>query len=432
MKNLLLTLIIALTASISTSAIEIDTLWMRFTAGINELDFTPDDKYVIAWTNGIEFWEVQQGVKEYFIPTETLGDFNYNEEFLVFAQDSTPKLLNWQTREVVQGFEKQNAFIGRIKTAKSKNEFMASKGDHPKVIYFWDINQKQILDSFEIMKEFEKNGQKWGRSIHEYNYIGTNDEYFYIRINDNNALTPNLPTKNEIDNFSYLIYNRETKELVDSLFSFQITTDNYNHVDKLVVMNDRNNVAWNNKGGEINFYDILNKRFFGKFTRNDFSKVNDIEFTKDLPLMCLTYGEFINVFDFNTRSLFASFNTGSSYGQCKLSENLHYMIGSVGGVLLMHPTSITSIEEFEHQNSLSLSPNPAINTITIEFQSIVGSNFKLSLIDMIGNEIDLIDSGNLSSQIYTKDYNISNIAYGTYFIRLEFGENIITKQFIKE
>ncbi|MER3329468.1 MAG: hypothetical protein RIF34_07820, partial [Candidatus Kapaibacterium sp.] len=149
MKNIFLVLLTILSVVITVKGDELDTLWYRNTSFVNELDFTPDDRYVIAWTNAIEFWEVQQGVKDFYIPIEAVGDYNYNKEFLVFAQDSTPKLLNWQTREVVEGFEKQEAFLGIIKTAKSKNEFMATKGHHPKLIYFWDINQKKILDSLE-------------------------------------------------------------------------------------------------------------------------------------------------------------------------------------------------------------------------------------------------------------------------------------------
>ncbi|PKL81077.1 MAG: hypothetical protein CVV25_01175 [Ignavibacteriae bacterium HGW-Ignavibacteriae-4] len=263
MGKIILIILLTIIATTTAKAIEIDTLWFRIAgAGVQELDFTPDDKYVIAWTNAIEFWEVEKGVKEFSIPIDikAVGDYNYNEQYLVFAKDSTPRLLDWETKEVIEGFQKEETFIGRIKTAKSKNEFMATKGDYPKVIYFWDINQKQILDSFEITKEFEKDNQKWGRSIHEYDFVGNNDEFFYVRINDNNAKTPGLPPKYEIDNFSYLIYNRETKELVDSLFAFQVSFENYNHVDKMVVMNDRTNLAWNNKGGEITFYNVNSKK----------------------------------------------------------------------------------------------------------------------------------------------------------------------------
>ncbi len=429
MKNLLLTLMLVVFASTTIKAIEIDTLWLRIAgAGVQELDFTPDDKYVIAWTNAIEFWEKQQGVKEFSIPIDVkaVGDFNYNKEILVFAKDSTPKLLDWETKDIIEGFEKQETFLGRIRTAKSKNEFMATKGHHPKVIYFWDINQKQILDSIEIMKEFEKNNQKWGRSIHEYDYVGNNDEYFYIRINDNNALTSGLNPKYEVDNFSYLIYSRETKELVDSLFAFQVSFENYNHVDKMVVMNDRTNLAWNNKGGEINFYNVIQKRFYKKFFRNDFSMVNDIEFNNDDKLISLTYGV-INVFDLDNSGLFASFNTRSSYGQCKLSQNKQFMIGSVGSILIMHPVTLTSVETNALKSQTTISPNPTSSIVNIEL------NCSEPLVDYKITDINgaTVSQATIANQFGSLQIDFSAYTTGVYFLTINCNEPM-TYKIIKE
>jgi hypothetical protein len=419
------------------SAIEIDTLWYRtMSAGARDVDFTPDDKYVIAWTNAIEFWEVQKGVMEFSVPTELLGDYNYNEEFLVFSKDSTPKLLNWQTREVVEGFQKQETFLGRIRTAKSKNEFMATKGHYPKVIYFWDINQKQILDSFEIMKEFEKDNQKWGRSIHEYDYVGNNDEYFYIRVNDNNANTPGMHPKYEKDIFSYLVYRRDTKELVDSLFAFQITTDNYSHVDKLVVMNDRSKIAWNNKGGEINFYDFNTKQFYGKlvFDTHDFVEAFDIEFNHDESVVGITHGQNLKIYNLQKKEKIHEYFLGS-WQNLSFSNNNDYLTTNIGSWLVLFPshTGTSSVEGTDNNRlNLTVTPNPASNNISIHFNTVTNELIKLSIIDLVGNEIDIIDEGIIENQNYTIDYNISDLPPATYFIRLELGSEIFTKKFIKE
>ncbi len=437
MKNLILALILTIVISVPASAIEIDTLWYRYTgSGNQDVDFTPDDKYVVLWRNGIEFWEVQQGVRDFFITSEVLGDYNYNEEYLVFAQDSTPKLLNWKTREVVEGFEKQETFLGRIRTAKSKNEFMATKGHYPKVMYFWDINQKQILDSFEIMKECEKNNQKWGRSIHEYDYLGNSDEYFYIRVNDNNASTPNLPSKNEIDNFSYLIYNRETKELIDSLFAFQISFENYNHVDKMVVLNDRDNLAWNKKGGEINFYNIKQKRFYNYlvFDTHDFVEASDIEFNRLESIVGITHGKDLKIYNLQSKELVYYSNIGGK-DNISFSNNEELLVAHVNSFLLLFPSHIveTSVEGTnKNRVNLTVTPNPASNIISIQFSTETNEPIKLSIIDLLGNEIGIIDEGNIENQNYSIDYNISNIPPSIYFIRLELGSEIFTKKFIKE
>jgi len=48
MKNLLLTLLTIVSMVLPASAIEIDTLWYRYTgSGNKDVDCTPDDRYVI-------------------------------------------------------------------------------------------------------------------------------------------------------------------------------------------------------------------------------------------------------------------------------------------------------------------------------------------------------------------------------------------------
>lgn len=191
---------------------------------------------------------MQQGVKDFFIQSEVLGGYNYNEEYLVFSQDSTPKLLNWKTREVVEGFQKEVFRIDKIRTAKSKNEFMAlgylkegiSLYESESTIYFWDINSKILVDSLEISNQFEKDNYTWRRYVMDYDYIGNNDEFLYVKFNDYNNRVVSIPPNERRTNYFYHIYDRNTKELVDSLFVFQDTKNGAEStVDKMFVMNDR-------------------------------------------------------------------------------------------------------------------------------------------------------------------------------------------------
>jgi hypothetical protein len=198
------------------------------------------------------------------------------------------------------------------------------------------------------------------------------------------------------------------------------------------VMNDRSKIAWNNKGGEINFYDVYTKQFYDKLTRKDFNQVNDIEMTKDDGLMCLTYGELINVLDVQSKNLLTSFNTGSTYGQCKLSNNFKYMIGSVGAYLIMHPTTISGIEGVQAQNPLIISPNPVSNNLTIQIHSETYGHYALSLMSLSGAVIDIINDGLLSASDQIINYDTRDMSGGTYFIRLELNNKVYTQQFIKE
>src|SRR5690606_14567947 len=111
-------------------------------------------------------------------------------------------------------------------------------------------------------------------------------EYFYIKYSDYNSRRILIPPTERRTNDFYHIYDRETKELKDSIFRFQSTNkDNGIYVDKLKVMNDRSKLAWNNKGGEINFYEYKENGLFLYdnlvFSNNKYSQVNDIDFIDD-------------------------------------------------------------------------------------------------------------------------------------------------------
>lgn len=57
---------------------------------------------------------------------------------------------------------------------------------------------------------------------------------------------------------------------------------------------------------------------------------------------------------------------------------------------------------------------------------------KLSIIDLVGNEIGIIDEGLMNNEHYIKEYNVSSLPTGAYFIRLELGNDILINKFVKE
>lgn len=444
MKNLLLTLLILLTIVMSVKADGQDTLWFRIAgAGVQELDFTPDDKYVIAWTNAIEFWEVQQGVKEFSIPIDinAVGDYDYTEQYLVFAKDSTPKLLDWKTKEVIEGFEKEEENIGRIRTAKSKNEFMAntyhinsqSSTIVGNKIYFYDIESKRKVDSLSILNQFEKDGYKWKRTIHDYNYVGTNDEIIYVVIDDVNDEIVNIPAQLRKRHYFVHFYNRETKELVDSVYSFTNTNTQFGGFNKMQVMNDRSKIAWNNNGGEINFYDFNTKQFYENlvFEESDFAEPNDIELINNDSYLILASSGYIKSFELFNESKYNYFNVGT-YNQCMLSNDRNLMVGSIGSILILHPITKTEVESINYSDFFNISPNPSTNIIEIQCKFSTPSSFILKLTSLNGSTIDIIKNTLTKELNVNEKYSISNLSSGVYFIILETEGIKISKQFIKE
>lgn len=404
MKNTLFTLLLVVVTTSATFSNEQDTLWYRFLGrDILDVDFAPDDQFVIAWTQNLEFWDIETGTMNFHIPYVGLGDFNYNNEQIVFSQDSTPKLIDWQNREIAEGFVKEEYDFGIIKTAKSKNEFMADLKDDENTIYFWDITQKSKLDELTLVNSFNKNGFNWKRRMIEYNYLGRNDEFIIVKYDDDNSVIDNIPPSEYESNFFYHIYNRESKELVDSLFVFQQRKDNYYFVDKISIMNDRSKIAWNNEGGVINFYDVVTKTFYDKLIFDEGTKVNadEIVMSNDSKYIAVSKGRnccyFIKIFDFNTKELIHQFS-GGGWTEFDLSSNMKYLISHLGQVLTLYENKwvISSVSGMEN-SSFTLSPNPANNFINIQFSSETNEPIKLSIIDLLGNELGIIKKGLMNS-----------------------------------
>ena len=91
----------------------------------------------------------------------------------------------------------------------------------------------------------------------------------------------------------------------------------------------------------------------------------------------------------------------------------------------------TSIE-INYQEEIIISPNPTTNTININLNSNGFEYIRLSIVDLLGNEVGFIEEGLMNKSSYQKEYDVSDLPPSTYFIRLEIGKEVVTKQFIKE
>jgi WD40 repeat protein len=423
MKNLILTLLITLLVCTTLEANDPDALWYRQTGDIEELDFTPDDKHVIIWTTHIEFWEVEQGVKEFSILSDAIGDFNYNEEFIVFSENTTPKLLNWQTKEVVGGFEKEERPLGRIRTAKSKNEFIAQSIDSKRIgsfgddniVYFWDIDTKQKVDSIVSLNVFDKDHYRWGRMTMDYDYIGESDELVYIKYADDNSYEIPIEPMYHRTNYFYHIYNIQTKEMIDSIFIYQLSKNDFEYEDKMKVMNDRTKIAWNKSGGNINFYDLENNELsrFDQFSIDNKKPYDDIEFTNNDKFMCLAIGNEMKLIDMETKAEIARFTYGS-YSDCITSHNNTLMAGSIVNSLLLYPIITTGIEGENNQSQATFSPNPTSNFVSIDL------NCSGAMVDYQINDVNgaTVAQSTIAIQSENLQLNFSGYATGVYFLTI--------------
>lgn len=87
----------------------------------------------------------------------------------------------------------------------------------------------------------------------------------------------------------------------------------------------------------------------------------------------------------------------------------------------------------EVPNRFSLSqnyPNP-FNPITdIKFDIAAATNVKLTVMNMLGQEVEVLVNQSLSAGTYKADWNASNYPSGVYFYKLEAGEFVDVKKMI--
>jgi uncharacterized LabA/DUF88 family protein len=438
MGKIILIILLTIIATTAAKANDQDTLWFRIAgAGIQELDFTPDDKYVIAWTNAIEFWEVEKGVKEFSIPIDinAVGDYNYNGQYLVFAKDSTPKLLDWKTKEVIEGFEKEEENIGRIRTAKSKNEFIANTyhkvedfpDDIGNVIYFYDIDNKKKVDSIIFLKQYEE-GYTWKRTIHDYDYVGNNDEFIYVVIDDVNDEIVNIPAQLRKRHYFIHFYDRESKELVDSVYSFTNTNTQFGGFNKMQVMNDRAKIAWNNKGGEINFYDFYTKQFYDKlvFDSNKYAEVNDIDYAENENIIGIASNINLQIIK-SKNEILQKLDYGVEH--IKFPKDSDFFVISGGSFLSLYKKQWlkTDVNESYYRSETTISPHPTSNFVNIEL------NCSEPKVDYQINDVNgaLVAQSTIANQSGNLQLDFSDYTSGIYFITINCKEPM-TYKIIKE
>ncbi|MCQ2284570.1 MAG: T9SS type A sorting domain-containing protein, partial [Bacteroidales bacterium] len=87
----------------------------------------------------------------------------------------------------------------------------------------------------------------------------------------------------------------------------------------------------------------------------------------------------------------------------------------------------TGLNEYLSENDVEIYPNPAENTLFINFDNNQYNVSNIQLFDINGR---LISSEQVEANV--NSINVSNLTSGCYFIRLSDGRNAFTTKFIKK
>ena len=82
-------------------------------------------------------------------------------------------------------------------------------------------------------------------------------------------------------------------------------------------------------------------------------------------------------------------------------------------------------------NYISVYPNPASDELTINYQLKKSAVVNINLIDLQGKQHMVLNKETNAMGIQTESLNISHLPPGVYFLRLQAGNDVVTKKVVK-
>jgi len=112
-----------------------------------------------------------------------------------------------------------------------------------------------------------------------------------------------------------------------------------------------------------------------------------------------------------------SFRGAKLSANFQVNENPSSKLDEIG--LVSTPTSLHLSQNY---------PNPFNPTTQIAYQLPDAANVRLSIFNLLGQEVEVLVNERKEAGSYTASWNAGNLSSGVYMYRLEVGSNVITKR----
>lgn len=89
----------------------------------------------------------------------------------------------------------------------------------------------------------------------------------------------------------------------------------------------------------------------------------------------------------------------------------------------------SSVANEGEQVGLNLRPNPVVNTVTVNFSCECNEPVRIEIMNLIGVQVAMIDGG-FASGTYERNIDLSQLASGTYVMRIQVGNDVFMKRFV--
>jgi hypothetical protein len=83
------------------------------------------------------------------------------------------------------------------------------------------------------------------------------------------------------------------------------------------------------------------------------------------------------------------------------------------------------VNEVSSLSSTRLSPNPTTGNVTISTDNVTG-NLSIGITNLLGEEVKHFNE--TAGGSFTKSYNLSDLSTGVYIVKIQNGDNSVTKR----
>ncbi len=397
-------MLIALLMPILASAENGDTLWTKRLSG-SHAAVHPNSQVIAIGGDAVYILDIETGeeIKRYEGVTVGNGlEFSKTGKYLAFANEDALRVVDFETDEIM--LDKKNPLSVRAFTISPDERFVVTCIGSGMGVY--DIQA--------------------GKAVNSFGHMTSPDEFSYYHPIGDVQYSPDgkYIAYSATDSLRFL--NTETWEISD----FKIP---------------------NNASGPVKY--SPDGRYLGYLKNADEDHVVVIDLdTKEIIYKTKSYSSF---FDFSPDSKYLYRDVGTEvdiidlasnkliyfyedplidnyFQDFEISKDFQYAVGNQSRYVLVFPITWTSIQEdMGLIEGLNYSyPNPAGNTLNIEFNLLEPSNVKIELVDLNGALIKSITDGFMDAGEQHLSADISAIPSGTYILRLTIGGKTYTEKII--
>jgi hypothetical protein len=387
-------------------------VWSKWLPDIYSARFSPDNTKIslLKDFSDIIILKIPSGEVEDTLKGVGHGEYTQDGKYLVCGSDKL-RVFNANTYEQLDYFENDNKEVSEVSIAPDNKICSRHGGSGFRI---WDFNTGKIIKrkSFGIIDSV--NNISEGVTKLAYTKDG---KYLIV----NKAILTKDTKGNPIllDEYAMILD-------ANSLDSIGVINTGKSFTG-MVSSNTGRYLAYS-FGERVRIYDFLTK----SIVNNIVVITQGMKFSPYDKYIGLT-GTGINIYNLLEKQPYYKYISETSTTELDFSMDNKYIFISTGGYVYLYRTPwITSVPvTYSTINATIVYPNPSENNIVLSFHIEKANITEISILDLLGNEIKIVQNSFLGEGDYQIPIDLSSLPNGNYFIHIESGNYSFSQNIIK-